>query len=589
MGQFFKFVFASCLGTLVAAFLVIMFGWIIAIGIASKASSTAVSVKPNSVLKVEFNYPVPEKTNNFAQSSFSIEEREFVGLQDAIRLIEKAKEDPNIKGIHLKTGMLNAGQSTMLALRRAVDDFKTSGKFVTAYDKYYDQNGYLVASAADVVMVHPIGTVDFRGYASMMPFFKDGLDKLGVKMEIFYAGQYKSATEPFRLNKMSDQNRQQVKEYLDDLYRIFLEQVSTATDKSTDSLRTIADQFLVRNGDDAIRYGLVDKLAYEDDAEQVIKDKIGLGEKDKVNLVTLEDYKKASGTLLNYSVKDRIAIVYAEGEIRDFVDEEGVVGGDKYARILRRIKNDDRIKAVVLRVNSPGGSILASEDIAEEIISIRKAGKPVIASYGDLAASGGYYISCHADKIVSEPNTLTGSIGVFMMMPNMTQLFNEKLGIHFDTVKTGEYSASFSPVLNWSERESQIIQAETDRNYELFLSQVAEGRQMTKDQVHAIAQGRVWTGTKAKELGLVDEIGGLDRALELAAEASNLTKYSISEYPAIKDQVTRVMELISGKKDETVNAVLKSKLGHLYPLWQMWEHSQQGRTPMARLPYMINY
>lgn len=588
MGQFFKFVFASCLGTLVAVLIVFMFGWIIALGLASKASTPKVSVKPNSVLKIEFNYPVPEKTNNFPQSTFSLEEREFVGLQDAIRLIEKAKEDPNIKGLHLKTGMMNAGQSTMLELRQAIDDFKTSGKFVTAYDKYYDQNGYMVASTADVVMLHPIGTVDFRGYASLMPFFKDGLDKLGIKMEIFYAGQYKSATEPFRLNQMSEQNRVQVKEYLNDLYKVFLEQVSSATDKSIDSLKIIADQFLVRNGETAIRYGLVDQLAYEDDAEKVIKGKIGLGEKDKLHMVSLEDYKKASGSLFDYSIKDRIAIVYAEGEIRDFIEEEGTVGGDKYARILRKIKKDDRIKAVVLRVNSPGGSIMASEDIAEEIISLKEAGKPVIASYGDLAASGGYYISCHANKIVAEPNTLTGSIGVFMMMPNMTQLFNDKLGIHFDTVKTSNYAASFTPFLNWSDREGQIIQAETDRHYEWFLSQVAKGRGMTKDQVHAIAQGRVWTGTKAKELGLVDEIGGLDRALELAAEASDLTKYSVNEYPAIKDQVTKFMELLGGKKEDGVSAVIKQKLGHLYPLWQMWEQSQQGRVPLARLPYHLN-
>lgn len=589
MGQFFKFVFASCLGTLVALFIIMMFGWLIAFGLASKAASHNVSIKPNSVLKLEFNYPLPEKTNNFPQSTFSLEEREFVGLQDAIRLVAKAKDDPNIKGLHLKTGLMNAGQSTMLALRRAVDDFKSSGKFVTAYDKFYDQNGYLVASAADVVMVHPIGMVDFRGYASMIPFFKEGLDKLGVKMEVFYAGQYKSATEPFRLTQMSDQNRQQIKEYLNDLYAVFLNEVSVATDKSVDSLKIIADRFLVRNGEDALKYGLVDQLAYEDDAEKVIKEKIGLGEKDKLNLVSLEDYKKASGSLFDYTVKDRIAIVYAEGEIRDFVDEEGVVGGDKYARILRKIKKDDRIKAVVLRVNSPGGSIMASEDIAEEVLSLRQAGKPVIASYGDLAASGGYYISCHADKIVAEPNTLTGSIGVFMMMPNMTQLFNEKLGIRFDTVKTSEYAASFSPFLNWSDREGQIIQAETDRNYELFLSQVAKGRNMTKDQVHAIAQGRVWTGTKAKELGLVDEIGDLERALQIAAEASNLTKYSVSEYPAIKDQVTRIMDLLSGKKEDNVNTIIKTKLGQLYPLWQMWEQSQQGRVPLARLPYHFQF
>ncbi len=585
MRQFLKFLFASCLGTILAGIFLFFLTWIVAAGIMASQSKTP-SIKPNTVLKIKFNDVVPELTNNTPVTSIKFEPDDVIGLQDIIKMINTAKEDKNIKGIYLNDGVINLDNAGFLTLRKTLEDFKSSGKFLIAHADYFTQKSYMLASIADQVSVHPFGGVDFRGYAAAIPFFTEAMENLGIKMEIFYAGQFKSATEPWRLKEMSPQNKLQVREYLNDLYSVYLDQISSARAISISQLKTIADEYQAHNAEAALDLNLIDKICSNSEVENDIREKLGLGAKDKVKYISLTRYKKAKGISTDFSIKDQIAVVYAEGEIVDNNDQEGLIEGNKYAKILNKLAEDDKTHAVVLRINSPGGSILASEEILNAVNKIRESGKPVVASYGGLAASGGYYISCTSDKIISEPNTITGSIGVFMMIPNVQELFNDKIGISIDTVITGKYAASFSPFLDWTEDEGKILQKETDRFYNIFLEHVAKGRDMSVDEVHKIAQGRVWSGIKAQKLGLVDEIGDLQLAIETAAELANLEKYRTRNYPLIKDPLTRLIEEFTSS-DRSTSWMIKKQLGDLYPYVQAAEKLKSWKGPQARLPFDI--
>jgi len=592
MSQFFKFLFASCLGTFLALLLLFLVAASMLTGLAFQSlEKVKVEVKPNSVLELTLDNLVPDKTNNVAMSPFDLEQKDILGLYDLVRAIRKAKEDPDIKGIYLNKVVPIMGRASADVLREAVEEFRTSGKFVVSYANFYTQGGYYIASVADEVLLNPIGGVDFRGLSTILLFFKGMLDKLDIQMRIFYAGKFKSATEPFRLDKMSPENRLQVREYVTALYEDMLADISKGRKIPVEDLRRIAENFEGRTPEGALASRLVDRLAYEDQALDYLKERLGLGENDKLNRIKIEDYFQARVKKLDLSTKDKIAVVYAEGAIAngDEGDPGEVIEGP-YVKMLRKIRRDKTIKAVVLRVNSPGGSVLASENILREITLCREAGKPVIVSMGDVAASGGYYIACQADSIFAEPTTITGSIGVFGIIPILQNTLRNKLGITADTVRTQRYSAFGTPFFDFSPDESRLLQAQIDRIYADFLERVAKGRKMTPEQVNEIAQGRVWTGKKARDIGLVDDIGGLDRALKSAAQRAGIEKYRVVEYPTTKTPIERLMDKITrttDPDDEVRTWMMRSELGELYPVYQMLRDARKNQGIQARLPYEL--
>ncbi len=587
-----KFLFASCLGTALALGLLTVVGFSWLAGMASSATEKkVVSIKPNSVLEIDFKQAIPEKTNNLPMEPFDLDNDQVLGLTDMVAAIHRAKEDADIKGIYLNASMLVAGKATSSTLRQAITDFKSSGKFVVSYASFYSQGAYYLASAADSVLMSPQGAVDFRGYSSMIPFYKGLLDKLDVQMRIFYCGKYKSYTESFRLEKMSEENRLQTREYLKALNDILMHDISVSRNIPETELRQIADRFDGFSGQKSISSRLVDRLAYEDEVFTLIRNKIGLSENDKLNRIGINDYFKTRGKKLDLNVKDKIAVVYAEGTIYD--GEKGAAGDiydGEYIKILRKIRKDNSIKAIVLRVNSPGGSSLSSDNILRELDLCKKAGKPIVVSMGDVAASGGYFIACHADSIFAEPSTITGSIGVFGMIPILDKTMRNKLGITYDTVRTGKYSTFGTPFFDFSPEESALIQGRVDGIYEDFLNKVATGRRKTPEQIHEIAQGRVWPGQKAKEIGLVDDIGGLDRALAAAAKLAGIEKYRTTEYPKSQTGIEQLLEKLTHKdeRDDSVKSYLmRQELGEMYPAYKAMQDFRRSKGILARLPFEL--
>lgn len=586
MAQFFKFLLASCLGVLIAS-AVVFFGAIAIIGAMASQGNTPKPVSDNSVLRITFDNVIPEKTNNLEMDPFDFSNDHILGVHDIIKSIEHAKTDDRIKGILIEADNVTAGFTTAGAVRRALADFKSSGKFIIAYSDYYTQGAYYMVSVADEIYVNPLGMVDFRGFAAQVPFFKDMLDRLGVSMQIFYAGKFKSATEPYRRNNMSDENKLQLREYLNELYAVMLTDISQSRGVSVADLRKAADSYAANDPEAAVKLDLVDAVGYRDDALQDIRERLGLESDKSIKTISLEDYSRSVGG--SGSGSDKIAVVYAEGTILDGKGELGSVGSERYTKIINKIRKDDNIKAVVLRINSPGGSAMASENIWRELSLLRETDKPVIASMGDYAASGGYYIACMADSIFAEPTTLTGSIGVFNIIPSAQKMLADKAGIRFDTVKTGRYATGISPFYDLSEDEKQIIQRRTDQTYDVFLRRVAEGRKMDKAKVHEIAQGRVWTGISADRLGLVDEIGGLKNAIETAARMAGLESYRISEYPQTKEPIEQFFDRFMDEEEPYSKVLLRKQLGAWYPYYRYFEDIQNSQGMQARLPFVLQF
>ncbi len=588
MGQFFKFVFASCLGVILASIAVTLIGSLV-IGRMVAKENASVDIKPNSVLELKFNEPIPERTNNLPQDFSDFKTEKTLGLHDIVDAIEAAKEDDNIKGIFLNINGASGGQSTKSVIRDALIDFKESGKFIISYAKYYTQGDYYLASVADKVYLNPVGEFDFRGFGAQITFFKNMLDKLGVNMQVFYAGKFKGASEPYRRTNLSEANRLQIREYINSLYAVYLQNISESRGVSVAELEAIADEMKIREPEDALANKLVDVLGYYDEAISEMKVRVGLEDDDKLKKVSLGKYAKGVTSSGKLSIKDKIAIVYAEGGIGLGEGDPGSIGDEKYMKILRKIRNDDKIKAVVLRVNSGGGSALASDNIWREMSLIKETGKPVVVSMGDVAASGGYYISCGADKIYAEESTITGSIGVVGAIPSTQKLMNEELGITFDTVKTGPFANGMSLVYDMSEEEKAITTEGIKNIYEIFLKRVAEGRGMTRDAVNEIAQGRVWVGPKAKEIGLVDEIGGLDDAIETAKELAGLEKYRTKEYPIIKEPIEQLIEDLMGEKDTRAiqASIVKKEFKEFYPYYDKIKKLQDFKGIQMRMPFEV--
>ncbi|WP_282776611.1 signal peptide peptidase SppA [Phaeodactylibacter xiamenensis] len=589
MGQFLKFLLASCLGLFIGFFLLMGIGALV-IGQAISASEKVKDVEANSVLHLTLDRPIPEQTNNLEIDPFAFETESTLGLTAIVDAIDRAAEDDDIKGIFLEPEQLSAiGLASSGVIRDALVDFKKKGKFIIAYGDYYTQAGYYLAATADEVLLNPLGIVDLRGFSTQIPFFKDMLDRIGVNMQVYYAGKFKGATEPYRLNELSDANRQQIRTYLDDVYNHFLMGLSDARGLSVPELRQIANDYEGIDPNSALSSGLVDVIDHRDAALNRLRDRLGLEEDEDIKRVSLSAYAKASKADKDYSVKDKIAIIYAEGAIVDGNGTPGTIGDEQYVKYIKEARKSDRIKAVVLRVNSPGGSAMASENIWKEIRLTQEAGKPVVVSMGDYAASGGYYISAAADSIFAEPNTLTGSIGVFSLIPDASDLMNEKLGIHFDTVKTGDFSLGITPFFPMSPQGARLMQIRTDSMYETFLQRVSEGRGLPRDSVHAIAQGRVWTGNAGLKIGLVDALGGLDRAIDAAATLAELDEYRTTDYPKVKDPFQQLMEQWLGEENVRAQAMLKYQLGDQYKHYRLVKDLAESKGVQARMPYLLSY
>lgn len=585
MKSFFKYVLATITGVVVSAIL-LFFILLGVIGMMVNSFGKAETDTPkNAVLLINLDHMITEKTEPNPFEGLDMPgygSSRSIGLNDLLSRIKAAKTDNNIKGIYLNVQQVNTGFASMRAIREALEDFKSSDKFILAYGDIMTQKAYYLNSVADEVFLHPKGMLDFRGLATSVVFFKDALDKLGIDMQVLKVGTYKSAVEPFLFNSMSEANKEQVSSYLGSIYHHFLSDIAESTDLSIDQLQEIADGYQVQLPEDAKELGMVDDLLYKDQVIAKIRTDLGLSEKKEIPIVSVLDYKKEADK--GKAGGDRVAVLYAYGSIVDGEGTTGQIGGDALSREIRELREDDRVKALVMRVNSPGGSALASESIWREI-ELTKQVKPVVVSMGDYAASGGYYIAAAADSIFADPTTLTGSIGVFGMIPNFQNMFNDKLGIHFDAVKTSKFAdMDVDMDRPLSEEEKSIIQKGVDRIYQVFTQRVAAGRKMDVSDVDSIGQGRVWTGAQAVELNLVDRVASLDQAITSAAKMANLKDYRVSEYPREKDPFT---EMFSTTKDKIKTWMLKDELGgyanYLLEIRRVVEQS----GVQARIPYLI--
>jgi len=594
MKEFFKYVFASMVGFIFVAIIVFFIGAAIIFGLIASSTDKSVSVDANSVLHIQLDKEIPERTPNnpLADVPFlNLGDDKIVGLNDILADIKKAKTDDNIKGIYLDESNLMAGEATTEEIRNALIDFKKSGKFIIAYGEVYTQSFYYLASVADKIYVNPKGIFEFHGFSSEITFLKGALDKLGIQAQIIRVGTYKSAVEPLILTKMSDANRLQVTSYMGSLYGHFLSGISQSRGINKDSLFNYANELRIQFPEDAMKYKLVDGLKYKDEVLDELKERTGVSSTKNVHSVDIVDYTKSDDNSdtdtsddSKSSSKNKIAIVYASGEINGGDGDDENIGSETLSKALRKVRLDDHVKAVVLRVNSPGGSSLASAVIWREVMLTHKV-KPIIVSMGDYAASGGYYISCAADSIIAEPNTVTGSIGIFAILPNMQKFFNDKLGITFDGVKTGKYADLGDVSRPLTPEEQAILQNEVNRGYDDFTKAVADGRHKTQAYINSIGQGRVWTGEQAVGLGLVDRLGNINDAITSAAKKARIKKYQVVSYPEQKSIFNKMGQNFSVQM--RTNA-LKSELGENYRYYEeIKDVTQMMRTPQMRLPYDV--
>jgi len=585
---------SNVLATIVGLFLffgVLFFGFMI-IGVlmgGSAEDAKKTSVKDNSVIILDLDKITQDHSAQTIITDFSfLNQENYNGLVDVLNAIDNAKTDSKIKGISLLNVQSNLGLAQSKALRDKLEDFKESGKFVVSYANYYTQGQYYLASVADTVYVNPVGALDFKGLSSEILFFKDFQDKYGIKMEVIRHGKYKSAVEPFLENQMSDENRLQMKELLNSTWETIVADIAKSRNISIDTLNAIANRLGARTPELAKATNLVDKVVYEDHFQNGIKKALGLKMDEDYNTIDISKYAVNVGvSLKSKKAKDKIAVIYAQGQILDGEGNPQTIGEGYVKKSLQDAVKDDNVKAIVLRVDSPGGSALASDIIWREI-EITKKHKPVVVSMGNLAASGGYYISCNADKIFAEPTTITGSIGVFGALPNFRGLTNN-MGIYSDIVSTHENSAEYSIFQPMSESFKGVITESIENIYDIFLERVAEGRGMTKEQVNEVAQGRVWTGTDAKRLGLIDEIGGLEDAIAYAAELGEVQEYGLENFPVFKKTLEEYFnENTPFPLMKTKESLIKEEIGEEnYQVIQQIRNMNSRKGIQAMMPYEI--
>ncbi len=547
MKSFFKFLLASVLGVLIGFTLIFFIAFGI-IGLMIASADRVVDVEPNTVFHMKLDKPIVDRASRSPFEGFdfySMRPSKQLGLNDILSNIEKAKNDDNIDGIFLEILMPQAGISTLGEIRAALAEFRESGKFIVASSDTYTQTAYYLASVADEVYLTPTGLLQWTGLRSEVMFFKGALDKLGLEPEVLRHGEYKSAVEPFIQEEMSKESREQVMTYIGSIWQVMLEEVSGSRNMSTERLDQIAEGLLVRSDELALELGLVDELVYRDDVIRILKEHTGVDEEDDLKVIDIVRYTRVPEERASRRPpREKLAVVYAQGSIN--VGEGGAqaIGSDRISRALREARRDTMVKAIVFRVNSPGGSALASEVIWREVELASKE-KPVVVSMGDVAASGGYYVAAPATKIVANPQTITGSIGVFGIMLDASEFLNDKLGITVDVVKTNEFADIGSIYRPLTQAEREILQKGVEDIYETFTKRVADGREMEVSRVDEIGQGRVWSGADAMDLGLVDEFGGLTRAIEIAAEEAGIDVYRLVSLPRIPDPFEELMRAFS--------------------------------------------
>lgn len=579
----------NVLATIVGIFVFTMlfFFGIVLIGVLFGGEEESVTVKENSVIELnleEIHNDYAGKYSDPWVTAFS--DKKHIGLTDIIDAIDAAKTDDNIKGISILNNNSSLGMAQSKAVRDALEDFKKSGKFVMAYASTYSQKEYYLNSVANTIYLNPVGDLDFKGLSSDLLFFKDFQDKTGIKMEVIRHGKYKSAVEPFLENKMSEANREQITALLNSIWNSVVTDIAKSRNLSVQKLNEIANGLLARTPEMAKAQKLVDVVAYEDVYHNAIKKLLKVDTKDKYETVSIADYaRKFTTTSIPSDATDEIAIIYAQGEIQSGEGDVNIIGEGAMRRSINEARNNDDVKAVVLRIDSPGGNALTSDLIWREIELTKKV-KPVVVSMGNYAASGGYYIACNATKIFAENNTITGSIGVFGILPNFSGLTN-KMGIHSEQVKTHENAGNYNPFAPIDEKFKAVTTEGVEQIYKTFVSHVAQGRKMTFAQVDAIAQGRVWTGSDAIKIGLVDKIGGLNDAIKEAARLAKIKTYNTQNYPEYKKNFDDFLENLPFAK--TKERLIKEEIGEEnYKVMEQIKRVQSYKGIQARMPFEIS-
>ena len=581
MKDFIKFTFASVLGVVLAGIIFTILGIVTMVGMVA-SSDTETMVEENSIFVLDLEGTLSERVQDNPFQAMMGEEYQAYGLDDILASIQKAKDNENIKGIYLQTAFLETSFASLEEIRHALQDFKESGKFVVAYADQYTQEMYYLASVADKVIVNPQGSISWHGLASQPIFFKDLLKKVGIEMQIFKVGTYKSAVEPFIATEMSDANREQVTAFLGSIWGRLLEDVSASRNIPVETLNKYADEMMdLQPAETYLANGLADTLMYKDGVLDYLREISGRESDESLRTLSMEDMKNVKRNVPLDKSGNIIAVYYAFGGIDDTTSPEEGIDSEKVIKDLRKLREDETVKAVVFRVNSPGGSAYGSEQIWREVVLLKEK-KPVIVSMGDYAASGGYYISCAADYIVADPTTLTGSIGIFGMFPNMEELLTDKLGLDFDMVKTNKFADMGTLARPFNSDERAAMQNYINNGYKLFVKRCADGRGMSVEAIEKIAEGRVWTGATAKELGLVDELGGLDKAIEIAAQKAEVEAYSLLTYPAMDDFFSTLMDT---GKEHYIEGKLVETLGEAYPSIKFIQNVKDMDRIQARMPF----
>lgn len=581
---------SSLLATIIGLLIMTLLVFLIFMGIIAASTSKEVAeVKENTLLVAKFNAQILDRTNqdpfaNLFSGNFMFDET--MGLNQILKDLDKAKTDENIEGIFMNLGMVTAGIATLGEIREALLDFKESGKFIYAYSSAYTQKSYYLASVADSVFMTPEGMFLFNGMGAEVMFYKKALEKIGVEMQVIRHGSYKGAVEPYLRDDLSAENREQIESYVGALWGKIVEDISESRSMSAEKLNQIADEMTTIDSEKLVETGMIDGLIYYDEMLTLMKEKLGVEEEDDLEAVSMKSYKDVPLKEKKEYSKDKVAVIYAMGTVVDGNAGEGYISAERISKAIRKARRDESVKAIVFRINSGGGSGSASDVIHREVMLAAQE-KPVVASMGDVAASGGYYIAAPADTILAGPGTITGSIGVFGLFPNVEKLMNDKLGISTDEVLTNKNANILSPMNPLDADERAIVQKMIDDFYVNFVTIVAEGRGKSYEEVDAIAGGRVWAGSNALELGLIDMYGGLEKSIEVAAEMAGLENYRVQSLPALEDPMTAIMKQITGGSMVRADRILRRELGQEYRYYRKIQEIKNMNGIQAIMPYEI--
>ncbi|SNZ00959.1 signal peptide peptidase SppA [Flagellimonas pacifica] len=583
--NFLRNLLAAILGCLMA--FGILMGMIFIFAALIGSADDGVVVKKNSVLELSLMEPIKDYVGRDNTDPFAGLWDEEVGLDDIVHAIRIAAQDSNIEGISMTTSFVQAGLAQTQAIRKALSEFKETGKFIYAHSDFYTQKDYYLASVADELYLNPVGGMDFKGLATEVLYFKDLQEKTGVKMEVIRHGKYKSAVEPYLSNTMSPENREQIQALISSIWDVMLDEIGSSRGINTQNLNVIADTLGGRTPDYAVESGLIDGKAHFDEFEKFLQEKMGIGKDEEINYVEFTDYVQLAGSKRIKTGKEKVAVVYAQGEIYYGEGGKEFLGQGLVTRAIQKAVDNENVKAIVLRIDSPGGSALVSDIIWREV-ELAKKEKPVVVSFGNVAASGGYYIGVGGDKIFAEPTTITGSIGVFGTIPNASELAGN-IGINAEQVGTNKNSVDYSLFEPMGDSFKNVVQEGIEDTYETFLERVAAGRNMSIAEVDSLAQGRVWSGVHAKENGLVDELGSLDDAIAAAAEIAELDTYGIRKYPKYKSDFERFMENMGGVKEKIGENLVQEQIGaEAFQFLKEFKQITKQKGIQARMPFSLN-